>query len=77
MPFIAANKDLSGRDKGVIRCLLVTTRGNQDGILVDCQGHNYARYSAYVPNKRSLNLRDVPVEHYDLKLRQPRSQQER
>ena len=77
MPFIAANKDLSGRDKGVIRCLLVTTRGHQDGILVDCQGHNYARYSAYVPNKRSLNLRDVPVEHYDLKLRQPRSQQER
>lgn len=77
MPFIAANKDLSGRDKGVIRCLLVTTRGNQDGILVDCQGHSFARYSAYVPNKRSLNLRDVPVEHYDLKLRQPRSQQER
>ncbi len=77
MPFIAANKDLSGRDKGVTRCLLVTTRGNRDGILVDCQGHNYARYSAYVPDKRSLNLRDVPVEHYDLKLRQPRSQQER
>ncbi len=77
MPFIAANKDLTGRDKGVTHCLLVTTRGNRDGILVDCQGYNFACYSAYVPDKRSLNLRDVPVEHYDLKLRQPRSQQER
>lgn len=76
MPFIAANRDLTGHDKGVTRCLLVTTRSNQDGILVDCQGFNYARYSAYVPDKRSLDLRDVVVDHYDLKLRQPRSQQE-
>ena len=77
MPFIAANKHLTGRDKGVIRCLLVTTKGNRDGILVDSQGNDYARYSAYVPDKRSLNLRDVPVEHHDLKLRQLRNQQER
>ncbi len=77
MPFIAANRSLTGYDKGVTRCLLVTTRGNRDGILVDCQGHNYARYSAYVPDKRGLDLRDVPVDHYDLKLRQPRGQQER
>lgn len=76
MPFITANKGLTGYDKGVTRCLLVTTRRNRDGILVDCQGFNYARYSAYVPDKRSLDLRDVPVDHYDLKLRQPRSQQE-
>ena len=77
MPFIAANKDLSGYDKGVTRYLLVTTKRNRDGILVDCQGFNYARYSAYVRDKRSLDLRDVPVDHYDLKPRQPRSQQER
>ena len=77
MPFIAANKDLSGYDKGVTRCLLVTTRRNRDGILVDCQGFNYAQYSAYVRDKRSLDLRDVPVDHYDLKPRQPHSQQER
>ena len=76
MPFITANKGLTGYDKGVTRCLLVTTRRNRDGILVDCQGFNYARYSAYVPDKHSLDLRDVPVDHYDLKLRQPRSQQE-
>ncbi len=77
MPFIAANKSLTGYDKGVTRCLLVTTRRNRDGILVDCQGFNFARYSAYVPDKRGLDLRDVPVDHYDLKLWQPRGQQER
>lgn len=73
MPFIAANKD----HKEVTRCLLVTTRGNRDGILVDSQGANYARYSAYVPDKRSLNLRDVPVDHYDLKLKKYLSGQDR
>ena len=77
MPFIAANTHLTGRDKEVTRCLLVTIRGNRDGILVDSQGFDYARYSAYVPDKRSLDLQDVPVEHHDLKLRQPRSQRER
>ena len=40
MPFITANKGLTGYDKGVTRCLLVTTRRNRDGILVDCQGFN-------------------------------------
>ena len=70
MPFLIANKHPTGYDKGVTRCLLVTTRRNRDGILVDCQGFNYARYSCYVPDKHSLDLRDVPVEHCDLKLRQ-------
>ena len=77
MPFLIPNKHLTGYDKGVTRCLLVTTRGRRDGILVDCQGYNFARYSCYVPSKQSLDLRDVPVDHFDLKLRQPRSQRER
>ena len=78
MPFIEANSDLTGCDeKGVNHCLLVYDRKRRDGILVDCQGYNYARYSCYVPEKRSLDLRDVPVDHYDLKLRQSRSQRER
>lgn len=77
MPFITANKGLTGYDKGVTRCLLVTTKTNRDGILVDCQGFDYARYSAYVPDKRSLDLRDVPVERCDLKPRQPHREQER
>ena len=77
MPFLIPNKHLTGYAKRVTRCLLVTTRGRRDGILVDCQGYNFARYSCYVPEKRSLDLRDVPIDHYDLKLRQPRCQRER
>ena len=77
MPFLIPNKHLTGYDKGVTRCLLVTTRGRRDGILVDCQGYNFARYSCYVPSKQSLDLRDVPVERYDLKPWQPRHQRER
>ena len=77
MPVLIPNKHLTGYDKRVTRCLLVTTRGRRDGILVDCQGYNFARYSCYVPEKRSLDLRDVPIDHYDLKLRQPRSQRGR
>ena len=77
MPFLIPNKNLTGYDKGVTRCLLVTTGRHRVGILVDCQGFDYARYSAYVPDKRALDLRDVPVGHYDLKLRQPREGPER
>ncbi len=78
MPFIAANRELSGRDpQGAVHCLLVSARNRRDGILVDCQGYNFARYAAYVPDTAALDLRDVPVDHYNLKLRQPRGQQER
>ena len=76
MPFIKANKGLSG-SKDIPLCLLVTTRNIRGGILVNCQGYDYARYAAEVLDKSALDLRDVPVDHYDLKLRQPRSQRER
>ncbi len=70
--------ELAGRDpRGVAHCLLVSARNRGDGILVDCQGYNYARYAAYVPDTAALDLRDVPVDHYDLKLRQTRGQRER
>ena len=78
MPFIIANRKLMycGSD-GVTHCLLVTTRNIRGGILVDCQDYDYARYAAEVVDKSALDLRDVPVEHHDLKLRQPRSGSER
>ena len=69
--FIMSSREQMGKD-GVSRCLLVTARNRQDGILVDIQGYNYARYSAYVRDKSHLNLQDVPVEHYNLKLRERR-----
>ena len=78
MPFIAANRGLSRRNHNdVPRCLLVTTRDIKGGLLVDCQGYDYARYAAEVLDKSALDLRDVPVDHYDLKLRQPRPGPER
>ena len=77
MPFIAANRELAGCDsQGVTHCLLVTTRSIRGGILVDCQGYNYARYAADVWDKSALELRNVPLDRYDLRLRQPRVRQE-
>ena len=35
-------------------CIMVLDEGSDDGILVDPQGYNYARYSAFVPNARQL-----------------------
>ncbi|MCM1489153.1 MAG: pentapeptide repeat-containing protein [Firmicutes bacterium] len=35
-------------------CLLVLGKHEQDGVLIDTQGYGYARYSAYIPNARSL-----------------------
>ena len=78
MPFIKANNTLTDRDAtGIYHCLLVTTRNNQGGILVDSQGYDYARYAADVRDKSLLDLRDVPVDRCDVKHRQPRGQQER
>ena len=78
MPFFEAHKRSTDCDsKGVSRCLLVTARNIRGGVLVDCQGYSFARYAADLPDKSILDLRDVPIDHYDLKLRQPRSQRER
>ena len=43
---------------------------------MDCQGCDYARYAAYVPDRKQLELRDVVVDHYNLKLREPRAKRE-
>lgn len=78
MPFIAANRELmGGGSDGVTRCLLVTTRNIKGGLLVDGQGYDYARYTAEVLDKSALDLREVPTDHYDLTLQQPRSGPER
>lgn len=78
MPFISANRELmGGGSDGVTRCLLVTTRNIKGGLLVDGQGYDYARYTAEVPDKSVLDLREVPTDHYDLTLQQPRPGPER
>lgn len=53
--FIIANKDLMYQDgDGVYHCLLVTGEGRPDGLLVESEGYNYARYAAYVPEATAL-----------------------
>lgn len=65
---------LDERRKGARHCLLVTARNIRGGILVDCQGYNHARCAADLPDKSALDLWDVPVDYYGLKLQKPRSQ---
>ena len=68
-PFLAARTNLTGYNEntGRIRCLLVTARRRQDGILVDSEGYAYARYAAYVRDKRELDLAGVPRDNLDFK----------
>lgn len=44
--------DLSTTNDNTRHCIMVLDKDADDGILVDPQGYNYARYSAYVPNAR-------------------------
>lgn len=53
--FISEHKDkMYVDDEGVHHCLLVTGAETDDGILIECEGYNYARYSAYLPNARMI-----------------------
>ena len=53
--FISENVDLMRQDSyGVMHCLLVTGAEREDGILVQSEGANYARYAALVPHVHSI-----------------------
>lgn len=70
-PFITTRTDLTGYDENTgFRCLLVTSRKRRDGILVDSEGYGYARYAAYVRDKRALDLQGVVRDNLDLKERE-------
>lgn len=71
--FIADNQDLMYVDDNrVWHCLLVHNKANHKGILVEADGYDYARYTAYVGNTRELDLSGIPVEDHT---RKPRSRQ--
>lgn len=54
-PFIESHKHLMGfDDDGKAHCLLVIGEDSDDGILVESEGSNYARYSSFVPNARQI-----------------------
>lgn len=63
-PVITENKDSMWHDGMYWHCLLVRSPGVSDSILVEFEGYDYARYCAYVPDERMLELKDVPVAQY-------------
>ncbi len=69
--FIAENKNVIQHDEDSRHCLLILDVDGTDGFLVDPQGYNYARYSAFVPNVRSLLTPDVEIDRSYLSLAEP------
>lgn len=66
-PFLADNIDLMRQDdKGVYHCLLVTGEGHSDGLLVESEGHSYARYAAYVPEATALRYPVLAKQNQEL-----------
>ena len=69
--FIADNKNAVRHDEAARHCLLILDAEGKDGFLVDPQGHNYARYSAFVPNVRSLLMPDMAIDRSYLSPAEP------
>ena len=69
--FIAENKSAIRQDTDSRHCLLILDVDGTDGFLVDPQGYNYARYSAFVPNVRSLLTPDVEIDRSYLSPAEP------
>ncbi len=71
-PCLADNRELMCYgESGYRSCVFITAKGQQDGILVDSSGYDYARYAAYVDMRDRLELDNVPVEQYTLQIKQP------
>ena len=58
-------------------CLFVTCRGAINGLLVEAEGFDYARYAAFIPEKKALALDGIPVERTNEKCLRQRSEPER
>lgn len=54
--FLRENAELMRVENGVTHCLLVVGETLEDGILVNSEGSDYARYAAYFPNAKSFLL---------------------
>ena len=69
--FIAENKNAIRHNGDARHCLLILDADGTDGFLVDPQGYNYARYSAFVPNARSLLTPDMGIDRSYLSPAEP------
>ena len=54
--FLREHAELMRVENGVTHCLLVVGESFEDGILVNSEGSDYARYAAYFPNAKSFLL---------------------
>lgn len=54
--FLREHAELMRVEGGVTHCLLVVSESFEDGILVNSEGSDYARYAAYFPNAKSFLL---------------------
>ena len=70
-PFIREARASLHYDDGMRHGFLVLGVGRNDGILVDTQGADYARYSAFIPNARSLLTPDVAIDRSYLSPAEP------
>ena len=69
--FIAESKNAIRHDEDARHCLLILDAEGTDGFLIDPQGYNYARYSAFIPNARSLLMPDMAFERSYLSPTEP------
>lgn len=54
--FLMGNKELMYQDfSGTYHCLLLMGEGRTDGILVESDGYDYARYASYVPEAAAIS----------------------
>ena len=58
-------------------CLFVTSRDEIGGLLIEADGFDYARYAAFIPDKKALALDGIPVERANEKCLRQRSAPER
>ena len=70
-PFIGEVAASLHYNDGMRHGFLVLGVGRNDGILVDPQGADYARYSAFVPNARSLLTPDIGIDRSNLSPAEP------
>ncbi len=70
-PFIRETGASLHYDDGMRHGFLVLGVGRNDGILVDPQGADYARYSAFIPNARSLLTPDIAIDRSYLSPAEP------
>ena len=69
--FIVENKNAVRHDGDTRHCLLILDAEGTDGFLIDPQGYNYARYSAFVPNARSLLTPEMGIDRSYLSPAEP------